>query len=307
MIAMKKKKYTAGINNSTVVGNIFLNILLIAICLTCVYPILMILGTSFTSETALNTYGYGVIPKEFSLDAYKYVFTNAATILHAYGVTIATTAIGTFLHVLVCALYGYAVSRKEFRYRKQFTFFQFFTMLFSGGLVPFYLVCTRFLHINDTYWALILPMACSAWNIIILKTFFATTVPDAIIESARIDGASEFRIFCGVVLPIAKPGLATIALFALLAYWNNYMNALLLTSSAKYQNLQLYLYNMIQNAQYLKQNAATLSSAGASAAKLPAEGVRMAICILSIAPIIFAYPFFQKYFIQGLTIGAVKG
>lgn len=304
---MKKKKYTAGINNSTAVGNVFLNILFILICLTCVYPILMILGTSFTSEEALNTYGYGVIPKEASLDAYKYVFVNASTILRAYGVTIVTTAIGTFLHVLICALYGYAVSRKEFRFRAQFTFFQFFTMLFSGGLVPFYLVCTRLLHINDTYWALIIPMACGAWNIIILKTFFATTIPDAIIESARIDGASEFRSFFQVVLPIAKPGLATIALFALLGYWNNYMNALLLTSSAKYQNLQLYLYNMIQNAQYLKQNAAALGIAGAAEGSLPAEGVRMAVCILSIAPIIFAYPFFQRYFIQGLTIGAVKG
>ena len=153
-----------------------------------------------------------MIPKEFSIGAYKYVFENTGTILRTHGVTIATTAIGTFLHVLICALYGYTISRKEFTYRKQFTFFQFFTMLFSGGLVPFYLVCTRFLHINNTYWALILPMACSAWNIMILKTFFATTIPGAIIESARIDGASEARTFFQIVIPIAKPGLATIAL-----------------------------------------------------------------------------------------------
>lgn len=302
-----KKKLTANINGSKPVGNILLNIFFILFCVMCVYPMLMILGTSFTTEEALNVYGYSVIPKEFSLEAYKYVFAHAATILHAYGVTIATTAIGTFLHVLICALYAYAISRKNFRYRNQLTFLQFFTMLFSGGLVPFYLICTRFLHINDTYLALILPMACSAWNIIILKTFFATTVPDAIIESARIDGASEIRTFFTIVVPIAKPGLATIALFALLGYWNNYMNALLLTSSAKYQNLQLYLYNMMQNVEYIKRNAATMGDAGAAAANLPAEGVRMAVCILSIAPIIFAYPFFQKYFIQGLTIGAVKG
>lgn len=306
-MSVMKKKLTANINGSTPVGNVMLNIFFILFCITCVYPILMILGTSLTTEEALNVYGYGIIPKEFSLGAYKYVFAHASTILRAYGVTIATTAIGTFLHVLICALYGYAVSRRNFRLRNQFTFLQFFTMLFSGGLVPFYLVCTRLLHINDTYLALILPGACSAWNIIILKTFFATTVPDAIIESARIDGASEGRTFFQIVIPIAKPGLATIALFALLAYWNNYMNALLLTSSAKYQNLQLYLYNMMQNAEYIKQNAATMGDAGAAAASLPAQGVRMAVCILSIAPIMFAYPFFQKYFIQGLTIGAVKG
>ena len=304
---MKKKEFSSKINGVSTMTNVLLNIFFVLLCITCIYPILVILGTSFTTEDALNTNGYGVIPKEFSLEAYKYVFTHASTILRAYGVTITTTAAGTFLHVLICALYGYAISRKDFKYKKQFTFFQFFTMLFSGGVVPFYLVCTRMLHINNTYWALILPMACSAWNIIILKTFFATTVPDAIIESARIDGSTEIRTFFQVVIPIAKPGLATIALFSLLAYWNNYMNALLLTSSAKYQNLQLYLYNMMQNVEYIKQNAAAMGDSGAAAANLPAEGVRMAVCILSIAPIIFAYPFFQKYFVQGLTIGAVKG
>lgn len=304
---MKKKKYALKVNVSSAFGNVLLNILFIIICTTCVYPILMILGTSFSTEDAINQYGYHMIPKEVSIGAYKYVFENTGTILHAYGVTIATTAIGTFLHVLICALYGYAISRKEFTYRKQFTFFQFFTMLFSGGLVPFYLVCTRFLHINNTYWALILPMACSAWNIMILKTFFATTIPGAIIESARIDGASEARTFFQIVIPIAKPGLATIALFALLAYWNNYMNAMLLTSSFKYQNLQLYLYNMIQNAEYIKQNMSEIGNADSAMANLPAQGVRMAVCILSIAPIMCAYPYFQRYFIQGLTIGAVKG
>lgn len=304
---MKKKKYALKVNVSSAFGNVLLNILFIIICTTCVYPILMILGTSFSTEDAINQYGYHMIPKEFSIGAYKYVFENTGTILHAYGVTIATTAIGTFLHVLICALYGYAISRKEFTYRKQFTFFQFFTMLFSGGLVPFYLVCTRFLHINNTYWALILPMACSAWNIMILKTFFATTIPGAIIESARIDGASEARTFFQIVIPIAKPGLATIGLFALLAYWNNYMNAMLLTSSFKYQNLQLYLYNMIQNAEYIKQNMPEIGNAESAKANLPAQGVRMAVCILSIAPIMCAYPYFQRYFIQGLTIGAVKG
>ena len=238
-------------------------------------------------------------PRKFIIEVAYFVI--GLIVIH----DIACLVLVPILHVLICALYGYVISRKEFTYRKQVS--QFFTMLFSGGLVPFYLVCTRLLHINNTYWALILPLACSAWNIMIMKTFFATTIPDAIIESARIDGAGESRTFFQIVIPIAKPGLATIGLFALLNYWNNYMNAMLLTSSFKYQNLQLYLYNMIQNAEYIKQNISEIGNAESAMANLPAEGVRMAVCILSIAPIICAYPYFQRYFIQGLTIGAVKG
>ena len=286
-------------------ANVLLNIFFILICITCVYPVLLILSTSFNSENAIQSFGYTIIPREPTGYAYKFLFSNASVLLRAYAITIVVTAVGTLLTVATCGLYGYAISRKEFKLRKIFTFYAFFTMIFSGGTVPWYLICTRVLHINNTIWALILPSVCSAWNIIILKTFFQTSVPDAIIESARLDGASEFRTFFKIVCPIALPGLATIALFAMLGYWNDYYHALMLTTDPQLQNLQLYLYNILKSVSIL---STTMSGMGESAVKqLPQEGARMAICVISIAPIIFAYPFFQRYFIQGLTVGAVKG
>jgi putative aldouronate transport system permease protein len=270
--------------------------------------------TDLTAEIGKLTDQLGItadIESELGMsldDLGKYLANNASVILRAYGVTIFATVVGTIMSVLVCGLYGYAISRNEFKWRKQFTFLEFFTMLFGGGLVPWYLVCTRFLHINDTIWALILPMVNSAWNIIILKTFFKTGVPDAIVESARIDGAFEFKIFFQIVWPIALPGLATIALFAMLGYWNDYNNALYLTSSKELQNLQLYLFNILQNIQALTSTANTAAAqAGHTLAQMPKESARMAMCVVSVGPIILAYPFFQKYFIQGLTIGSVKG
>lgn len=303
---MSKRKEKVSIERIDMVSrpaNVLLNILLIALCITCVYPFLLVIATSFNSESAIASFGYTAIPKEPTLYAYKYLFMNASTLLRAYGVTIFVTVVGTILHVVVCGLYGYAISRNEFKFRNFFTFYMFFTMLFSGGTVPWYIVCTKFLHINNTIWALILPALCSAWNIIILKTFFKSSVPDAIIESARIDGASEIKTFVRIVCPIALPGLATIALFAMLGFWNNYFNAMMLTTKTSLQNLQLYLYNILKSASMMEQGA----SASGMTLKLPQESARNAICVISIAPIIFAYPFFQRYFIQGLTIGAVKG
>lgn len=285
--------------------NVILNMFFILVCLTCVYPFLIIVGTSFNTEQAIALYGYSVIPKEPTMLAYRFLFENSAIILRAYAVTIFVTLVGTALTVVVCGLYGYAISRREFKLKKFFTFYIFFTMLFSGGTVPWYLICTRVLHINNTIWALILPMVCGAWNIIILKTFFQTSVPDAIIEAARIDGASEVRTFFKIVCPIALPGLATIALFAMLGYWNDYYNAMMLTTEIELQNLQLYLYNILKSASILQGKGTQISEAAQG--QLPQESARMAICILSVAPILFAYPFFQRYFIQGLTVGSVKG
>lgn len=307
-MAKNKKKKFAMATQASPVTNVIYNIFFIIFAIMCVYPMLLIIGSSFASENSLNTVGYRVIPREFGTDAYVYLANNASVILRAYGVTIFATVVGTIMSVLVCGLYGYAISRNEFKWRKQFTFLEFFTMLFGGGLVPWYLVCTRLLHINDTIWALILPMVNSAWNIIILKTFFKTGVPDAIVESARIDGAFEFKIFFQIVWPIALPGLATIALFAMLGYWNDYNNALYLTSSKELQNLQLYLFNILQNIQALTSTANPgAAQAGHTLAQMPKESARMAMCVVSVGPIILAYPFFQKYFIQGLTIGSVKG
>ncbi len=283
--------------------NVLLNILFILLCVICVYPFLLVISTSFNSEAAIAKFGYTALPKEPTLYAYEYLLMNASTLLRAYGLTIFVTIVGTALHVVVSGLYGYAISRNEFKFKNFFTFYMFFTMLFSGGTVPWYIVCTKLLHINNTIWGLILPGLCGAWNIIILKTFFKSSVPDAIIESARIDGASEIKTFVRIVCPIALPGLATIALFAMLGFWNDYWTAMMLMTKASLQNLQLYLYNILKSASMMESGAST---AGVTL-KLPQESARNAICVISIAPIIFAYPFFQRYFIQGLTIGAVKG
>lgn len=303
MSKIKEKMTSERIDMVTGPVNVLLNILFVFLCLMCVYPFLLVISTSFNSEAAISRFGYTAFPKEPTLYAYKYLFMNASTLLRAYGVTIFVTVVGTILHVGVCSLYGYAISRNEFKLRKFFTFYMFFTMLFSGGTVPWYIVCTKLLHINNTIWALILPALCSAWNIIILKTFFKSSVPDAIIESSRIDGASEIKTFIRIVCPIALPGLATIALFAMLAFWNNYFNAMMLTTKPALQNLQLYLYNILKSASMMESG----TNMGGMTLKLPQESARNAICVISIAPIIFAYPFFQRYFIQGLTIGAVKG
>jgi len=290
------------------VQNVVYNIIFIILCIMCLYPVLLLLGVSFTSEDAISEFGYKLIPKEVSLDAYMYLLKNGQTVMRAYVVTIAATLIGTTLNVLVNALYAYAISREDFRYRKFFTFLQLFTMLFSGGTVPWYIVCTRILHLINTFWALVLPMVGSAWNIIVLRTFFKTSVPNAIVESARIDGASEFTTFFKIVWPISLPGIATIALFAMLAYWNEYFNSLMLTSDGQWQNLQLYLYNLLENIKALTDTSSmAYAQAGHTISQLPTESVRMAVVVVTIGPIVLAYPFFQKYFIKGLTIGAVKG
>ena len=302
-----KNSIVSDVHQASKVMNVFLNLLFIVLSAICVYPVLLIVGTSFATEGSLLEVGYRVIPKEISTYAYTYILSSASTILRAYWVTILSTLLGTLLSVLVNALYAYAISRQDFKYKKFFTFYMFFTMLFSGGMVPWYLVCTRLLHITDTIWALVLPSVCSSWNIIILRTFFLTSVPNAVIESARLDGASEMRTLFGIVFPISLPGLATIGLFAMLGYWNNYYNALMLTNGTKWQNLQLYLYNILTNISMLENSNTSINNASVLLKTMPKEAARMAMCVVTVGPIILAYPFFQRYFVQGLTIGAVKG
>jgi putative aldouronate transport system permease protein len=295
MIVKTKKKLK--------VSNILIHLFFILLAVLCIYPFLLVIGVSFTNEKSILNYGFQVIPTVFSLDAYKYVLKNLDTIVNAYMVTIFTTVVGTLLSVLTITLYAYALSRKEFYFRKFFTFFIFFTMIFNGGMVPWYIVCVRVLHINNTIFAMILPYVISAWYVMIMRTFFITTIPDSIIESARIDGAGEFRTLFQIVLPLAVPGVATIALFSTLAYWNDWWLPLMLVKDTKLYNLQYLIYQILNNMDFVNQ----LADQGRSVASLPSESARMAVCVISIGPIIFAYLFFQKYFVKGLTIGAVKG
>lgn len=274
----------------------------------CVFPFLFVVIISFTNEKSLAKYGYRLIPKKWSLSAYDYVLNSSDSLIKAYGVTIFITVVGTILSLTIMSLYAYAISRKGFKFRKFFTFYAFFTMLFGGGLVPTYLVVSRLLSLKNTVWALILPMACGAWNILILKTFFRTSVPDAIIESAKIDGASEIRTFVQMVLPISLPAMATIGLFCTLGYWNDWFNALLYIDNQNLMPLQ-YLLMKIQNSMdFLTSNVTRMNSADSvkAVAQLPKNTARMAMVVLATGPIVLAYPFFQKYFVQGLTIGAVK-
>lgn len=294
------------LNRISLPSEIAINIMFILFALICVLPVLLIVGISFTDETSLVRYGYNFIPAKFSLDAYKYIANNAQQLLSAYGVTIFVTVVGTVLSVIIIALFAYPTSRKDFKYRNIFTFFMFLTMIFNGGMVSWYLICTRVLNIQNTIFALILPYLFDAWYCIILRTFFATSIPGSLIESAKIDGAGEFKTFLRIVLPLSLPGIATIALFQTLKYWNDWWLPLMLTTRPELSNLQFLLYRMLANIQALAQNTTGADLSGALA-KIPAESTRMALCIVAIGPIIFAYPFFQRYFIQGLTVGAVKG
>ena len=296
----KKKAYNEGFTGIT---NIIANIILAVSAIACVFPFIFVIIISLTSEQSLLEHGYSIFPKEWSLDAYKYLLQSGGALAQSYMVTIVVTILGTIINVSMVSSYAYAISRKGFKYRRQFTFLVFFTMLFGGGMVPSYIVMTQVLGLKNTIWALILPLAFNSFNIIVMRTFFQKSVPDSIIESARIDGASEFRIFIKIVIPLALPGIATIALFSTLAYWNDWFNAMLYIDYQNLVPLQHMLMKIEKNMEFIRQNA-MLSGAVMNA--LPQESVRMAMVVISTLPIACTYPFFQKYFISGLTIGGVK-
>lgn len=299
-IKKKKKAYNEGFTGIT---NIIANIILAVSAIACVFPFIFVIIISLTSEQSLLEHGYSIFPKEWSLDAYKYLLQSGGALAQSYMVTIVVTILGTIINVSMVSSYAYAISRKGFKYRRQFTFLVFFTMLFGGGMVPSYIVMTQVLGLKNTIWALILPLAFNSFNIIVMRTFFQKSVPDSIIESARIDGASEFRIFIKIVIPLAIPGIATIALFSTLAYWNDWFNAMLYIDYQNLVPLQHMLMKIEKNMEFIRQNA-MLSGEVMSA--LPQESVRMAMVVVSTLPIACTYPFFQKYFISGLTIGGVK-
>ncbi|WP_291651020.1 carbohydrate ABC transporter permease [Clostridium sp.] len=287
--------------------NRILNVLFGILAALCIVPFLFVLIISLTSEKSLQANGYRFWPEEWSLEAYKYIFESGSNIIRAYGVTIVVTITGTILGLIIMTTYAYALSRKNFAYRKFFTKLIFIPMLFSGGMVSSYLVVTRFLGLKNNILALILPICVSSFHIIILRTFFKTTVPDAIIESAKIDGASEFLLFLKIVLPISLPAIATIALFLTLGFWNDWFNAMLYIDKNSLIPLQYLLIKLETSIEFLVNNSQAIGlNATEAVSKMPKETVKMAIVVITTLPIIFAYPFFQKYFVSGLTVGAVK-
>ncbi|MGV3466258.1 MAG: carbohydrate ABC transporter permease [Heyndrickxia sp.] len=276
------------------------------ISILCVFPFIYVIIISLTSQKSIETNGFQLIPKAWSLDAYKYLWHMKDQLLTSYGITIFVTVVGTVISVLMISFYAYAISRPQFKYRKFFTFIALFTMLFGGGMVPFYIVVTQFLHLKDSIWALILPLAMNAFYIIVMRTFFMKSVPESILESARIDGASEFRIFFQIVFPLSLPGLATIALFSTLGYWNDWFNALLFIDNPHLVPLQSLLMKIESNLEFMRQNTEIAARQADILAAIPEDSAKMAMVVIATLPIAVTYPFFQKYFISGLTIGGVK-
>lgn len=285
--------------NQPVVHAIF-----IALAALCVIPFLLLFMSSISSESSIVNYGYSFWPKQFSLEAYTYLWSQKLAMFNSYGVTILITVIGTFVGLLISALLAYPLSRQDLPIRGLLSFLVFFTLLFNGGLVPTYLIYTEVFHMKNTLMALIVPgLLTNGFFILLIRTFFANSIPVQIIESAYIDGASEFKIFYRMVLPLSLPILATIGLMLTINYWNDWFNGLVYITEPQLFSIQNLLNRMLSNIQFLQQN----NLGGQNmAVNLPMNGVRMAMAVVGILPLILIYPFFQKYFVKGLTIGAVK-
>ena len=269
-------------------------------------PIVLIFIASITGEKALLSNGYSYFPESISFDSYYYLLNQGATIFRAYGITILVTLIGTVGGVLITTMLAYPMSRKNFRYRNVLSFFVFFTMLFSGGIVASYMMWSNIFHIKDTIWALIVPnYLVMAFNVFLARNYYANNIPDAIIESAEIDGAGEFRTFWKIVFPLSVPTIATISLFSAIVYWNDWINGLYYLTTPKYYGIQNLLIKIMNNVNFLKSGSSNF--VGLANIKLPGTSVRMAMAVIGILPILMVYPFVQKYLIKGVVVGAIKG
>lgn len=274
-------------------------------CAICIIPIIAVLSISLSSDKEIIMNGYSLFPRGFSLEGYKFVFKDYLRVLRAYGVSIFTTIAGTVLGLILNAMMAYVLSRPNYGHRSKLTVYLTIPMVLSGGLVPTYMLITQFLHLKNNPLVLILPIAVVPWYIIMMRTFFAQ-IPYELSEAAIIDGAGELRIFWQVILPLAKPALATVGIFLALAYWNDWYYPMLYIENSNLVNLQYMLYRMMREVQELTRNAA-LSGMGISAADMPTESMRMAMCLVAAGPMLVVFPFFQKYFVKGLTVGGVKG
>ena len=292
--------YTKSKKRFQIVINIIMNVLTVITAI----PFLLLLSASLTANQSIIVDGYSLIPGEFSLEGYAYIWMQRAQIFRAYGVTILVTLIGVLIGLSMTMLYGYALSRPQFPGKKFFSFYLFFTMLFNGGLVPTYILYTRTLHVKNTIWGLILPgLLMGAFNVILVRSFIQSTVPEALVEAAEIDGAGQFQTFFKIVLPISKPIVATVGLFIGVGYWNSWQNGLYYITDNTLYSIQQLLYAMMKNIEYLASNAVgSMSNVG-----LPTSTLRMAIAMVGLLPILIIYPFIQKYFVKGIAIGAVKG
>ncbi len=299
-----------GINKLSQRWNILFNMLLGGYSFICLASIILVFMISISDSNSISYYGYSYFPKKISFAAYRVLLTDTSTILRVYLNSILVILVGPALHLLLVSLLAYPLSRNTLKYRNKISFILYFTTLFNGGMVPWYIICTQVLGLRNTFWALVVPYLVAPFNVIIMRTFFKSTISDSLIESAKLDGASELRVLLSIVYPLSLPVMATLGLFISIQYWNDWWLPTMLIDDNRWINLQYAMTKVIRSATYLANLG--LSSAGASSttlelARMPTESVRMAMCIFAMGPIVLAYPFLQRYFIRGLTIGAVKG
>lgn len=308
MKTRRKAEIESRLNQISAKSNAVFNLIFLTLGIICVLPVLFIFMISISSENSIRLHGYQVIPAEYSLAAYRFLLQEISQILGAFGISLLVMVIGTGIGLLLTLLLGYVLSRKEYKLRGFFTMVVFIPMIFNGGMVASYVVNTQLLYLGDTIWALILPLCVSSFHVIICRTYFQTTIPDSIMESAQIDGASEFTIFLKIILPLAKPMMATIALFLAFGYWGDwFQSSLYIVRRTDLYSLQALLDTIQRGMEMMANNPAAGVSLTTYKTALPKEGARMAMAILIIIPMACTYPFFQKYFISGLTVGAVKG
>lgn len=290
---------------SKALSNLPIAIILLIFAMLCVLPFWLVLFGSLTSEAEIMSSGFGLFPKKIDFTAYKILMTNMSRILNGYKISLIVTVVGTTLTVVVVSLAAWPISQNRVKYHNALNFFVLFTMLFSGGMVPWFIVCRNMLHLTDTIWALILPYVANAWYIFLVRNYYRG-IPDELVEAAKIDGAGEYRIFGQIIFPLSKPVLATIALFACLAYWNDWWLGIMLVDKVEMQPLQLLLRTITSNIQFLS-TAGNVNAVAVASSSIPSEAIKMATCIITIGPIILVYPFVQKYFVKGIMVGAVKG
>jgi putative aldouronate transport system permease protein len=290
-------------NNKLSLFNLIGYSFITVISILCLIPFLMVISSSLTDESSIYKYGYSLIPHKMSFETYKIAFEAPMEIIRGYGITVSVTVLGTLTGLFITALTAYVLYRKEFKYRYQFSFLFYFTSLFSGGLVSYYIFLVRYLGFKDKYYALILPLLLNVFYILIMRNFM-NSVPYSIIESAKIDGAGDFEIFLKIVLRVITPAIASIGLFIALGYWNDWFQAMLFIENYQMYPLQYMLYRIITSVEF---SNVVSSQSGIPMPEMPKETIKMAMTVISTGPIIFLYPFVQKYFVKGITIGAVKG
>ena len=306
---MTSKKKNLRLNSVSRGAEAVIYIILGLFSLCCIIPFIFVIIISFSAESSIRAIGYSFIPQAWSADAFRYAFQKLPQIWRSYFNSIFITVVGTVLSTFMCALYSYVLYRPDFKFRGFFNFFSFFTMIFGGGLVPTYIVCSQVLGLSENYAALIVPLLVNPFNIIIMRTFFKSSVPLELIEAATIDGSGEYNTLFRVVAPIAKPGVATIALLNALVFWNDwYLSLLYIKRNKILQPLQALLMELQNNVEYLSRMSGQMGAAAINeAAKMPTQSLRMVLVVLIVVPIACAYPFFQRYIVAGLSVGSVKG